>query len=80
MTQEQQNTNPNSTAAASDGGRGGIQFGTGIAYDDAYGHAQEEYVDSLPTKVDLPGEEEEDGMILLHLRILLHPPQMMQPL
>jgi len=46
---------PNETPSSSDGGRGGIQFGTAIAYDDAYNDVsmstnhKTEYMSALPT-------------------------------
>lgn len=53
---------PSISEASSDGGRGGIQFGTSVAYDDAYAGSAGggEFVKSLPTL------EEEHQMMMEH--------------
>ena len=60
---------PNETPSSSDEGRGGIQFGTTIAYDDAYNDVimstnhNTEYMKALPTLKEerrLLGEEDDD--------------------
>lgn len=51
MSSNSKPKHPPSSSTPSDGGRGGIQFGTGIAYNDAYGDdsTDHQYVESLPT-------------------------------